>query len=158
MAPKCTICIHKDRDKIDEAILVGTSIRNIGVQFGINPNTVQRHKKHIPPKLAKAKEAKEIVQADSLLSKARTLLNQAETITTAAQESKDYRTALQGIGRIKDVVELLMKVTGELDQKTEINVSLNIEFNKICQVIFKELEPYPEVRMRIADIIAEAKL
>jgi hypothetical protein len=62
-----------------------------------------------------------------------------------------------GIGKIKDIVELLMKVTGELDQKTEVNVNINIEFNRIQQAIFSELEPYPEVRMRIANLLEEVK-
>lgn len=100
---------------------------------------------------------KEVVHADSLLHQTRELLIEAQDIVKSCKDEKDYRTALQGIGRIKDIVELLMKVTGELDQKTEVNVNLNIEFSRIQQVIYTELEPYPEVRARIAQVLAEAK-
>jgi hypothetical protein len=158
MSLKCSVCTHKDCDKINEAILAGVSNRTIAAQYRLSSTAVQRHKtKHIPKHLSQAKTAVEEVRAESLLQYTRSLLKQVEEITTDAKTKKDYRTALMGIGRIKDIVELLMKVTGELDQKTEVNVNINIEFNRIQQAIFSELEPYPEVRMRIANLLEEAK-
>lgn len=51
MGSKCTICIHPKRKKIDAAILDGESRRSIANRFGVSEAAVQRHKKHILPKV-----------------------------------------------------------------------------------------------------------
>lgn len=42
--PKCTICINKNREKIDIALASGASVRNVAKQFGVGVSSVHRHK------------------------------------------------------------------------------------------------------------------
>lgn len=120
MAMKCSICNHLERSSIDKAILAGQSNRSIAAQYKVSQTAVQRHKaNHIPGHLAEAKLAETVTQADDLLAQTRSLLDQAQSITDEARAAGDLRTAITGIGKIKDILELLMKVTWELTKAAE---------------------------------------
>jgi len=63
----CTICTHPECEAINRALLAGEPFRYVSVRFGTSPAALVRHKAdHIPAHLAKAEEAKEAAQADSL--------------------------------------------------------------------------------------------
>lgn len=119
MARECSICNHKDRSLIDADLLSGSSNRTIATQYGVSISAVQRHRKHIPATLAKAQEAQEITRSDDLLEQTRDLLNLAQSITDEARKAGDLRTAVSGIGQIKNILELLMKVNLEMARMAE---------------------------------------
>lgn len=119
MARECTICIHKMRGEIDSALLAGGSNRTVAAQYGVSISAVQRHRKHIPAALTQARKAEEVTRSDDLLQQAHDLLNQAQSITNEAWKAGDLRTAVSGIGQIKNVLELLMKVNLEMARVAE---------------------------------------
>ena len=119
MASQCQICISKHCEEINRALLAGESNRSIASKYGFDHNAVQRHRKHIPAVLAKAKEVMEITKSDDLLEQTRDLLNQAQSITDEARKAGDLRTAVSGIGQIKNILELLMKVNLEMARMAE---------------------------------------
>jgi hypothetical protein len=156
MANICTVCAHKSRNKINEALISGQSIRSVAAQYNLAVTSVRRHKtNHISQNLVKAKEAQVAAQADDLLGQVKNLLQEAKDITTDAKTLGDLKTALMGIGRIKDLLELLLKVSGELEQKTEVNILINPQFQAVQAVLLRELEPYPDIRCRIVDALSE---
>src|SRR5690349_24836446 len=68
MPRTCTICRHEQRQEIDKALIAGTAFRNIAERFGTSVAALHRHKQeHVPENLVKAREAREVAQADSLL-------------------------------------------------------------------------------------------
>lgn len=156
MSDKCIICARPDRESIDKMILAGESLRNIGKQFGVSYSTVRRHTPHIPKQLAKSHEIMEIARADNLLDQTRILLKQAQEITDACRSVGDSRTALQGIARIKDLIELLMKVNGELEQKTEINIISGPVWIETRTVILNALQPYPDARAAVVRALEDS--
>jgi|SRR5574343_645856 len=159
MAPKCKICYHPQRENIETAILTGIPIRIISDQYGVSLGTINRHKQgHIAPKLAKSHEAREVVKADNLMETTKDLLQWAKDLTTAAQSEKDLKTALMGIGKIKDILELLLKVTGELEEnKTEVNIINAPILLEIRTTIFEAIKPYPEARLAVSHALEEFK-
>lgn len=69
MPRTCTICNHKERAKIEAALVDGASFRHIASQFRVGYKSVERHKENcLTTTLAKATEAREIVQGDNLLA------------------------------------------------------------------------------------------
>jgi hypothetical protein len=75
MPRSCTICTHRERPAIDEALVAGEPFRNIAERFGTSLAALVRHKTdHLPPHLAKAKEAKEVAQADSLTAELKRIM------------------------------------------------------------------------------------
>jgi len=157
MARKCTICEHPQVEEINRLLVESVPYRSIAKQFSISESALFRHKKHIPEKLAKAKEAKEITKADNLLEQVIALRDKALSILEKAEKSGDLRTALQGIKEARSTLELLAKLQGELQEGTTINILVNPQWIELRTLILKALEPYPEARLRLAQALKEAE-
>ena len=68
MTRTCTICIHGDKETINQELVNGTAFRHIAARFDTSTGALQRHKQeHLPASLAQAKEAEDVAQADDLL-------------------------------------------------------------------------------------------
>lgn len=81
MSMTCTVCRHKERDRIDRLLVMGTSERAVAGEFGLMRSSVHRHRlNHLPEKLLKAKDAHEIAQADSLVAENRAFIRRLNAI------------------------------------------------------------------------------
>src|SRR5438093_13661236 len=101
----CTICAHKARAGINQAVLGQTgSLRSIAAQFGVASSSLRRHRRdHLPAvlragaSLARQNEAAaaELVVAEreaepaSLVARSRELYHQARAILDEAREGSD---------------------------------------------------------------------
>lgn len=101
MAGRCTVCRHERVAEIDEALVEGAPKRSIAVQYSLSPTAVQRHREsHLPEKLVRAKQIRDLTQAGELLSRVLSMERAARRILDSAEASGDLRTALQGIDRV----------------------------------------------------------
>ena len=50
-------------------------------------------------------------------------------------------------------IELMAKLTGQLNEAPEVNFMLNPEFVRLKQVIIETLLPYPEARLALSDAL-----
>ena len=152
MARECSVCIHSDREQIDMALVAGVSNRIIAARFNVGVSAVQRHRAHIPKAMAKAKAVEEVARSGDLLDTTMSLLNEAQEITSESREAGDLRTALDGIGKITNILKLLMAVTLALaDRKDQgPDLSQSPEYHQVMKIILEELGPHPDVRSRIA--------
>ena len=156
MPRKCSICSHPDVEGINEALVVGETLRDIAGRFGISKSSLARHKDaHLPAHLAKAQDAEEAAQADDLLSQIEDLRGQAQVIKDKAEKAGDLRTALQGIRELVRIVELLAKLRGELDERPQINVLLSPQWVEVRAVLLQALSPYPDARQAAARALLE---
>jgi len=158
MPRKCTICEHPQVDEINKALLKGVSLRNIAKQYFVSAASLHRHKEgHLPAKLVKAREAREIAKADSLLDQVTELRDKALSILDKAEQAGDLRTALQGVREAKGCLELLARLQGELQEQATVNVLINPQWLSLRTVILQTLEPYPEARLRLAEALREVE-
>ncbi len=148
----CTVCRHPDRNAIDTAIVTHVSNRNIAAQHGLTSSGVWRHgKSHLRETLVKATTAAEVVHADSLLDKVKGYIVEAEAMVREARTDDDKRTALQALDRAMSGVTLLAKLSGDLDERPNVNVLLAAPEWRLVQVaIFEALETFPEARAAVA--------
>lgn len=123
----CTLCSHAQRTEIDQELVFGTSLRNIAVRFGTSATALHRHKKHLAPALAVAREAAQIAHADSLLDSVKSLLADAQRLTAQAEQAQQLDVALRGIREIRGVLELLGKLSGELQTGTRIGIGVGVQ-------------------------------
>src|SRR5690606_14632570 len=115
MPRRCTVCGHEKVEEINRLLLEGVSLRDLAGQYSISKTALHRHKKdHLPAKLVKAQEAREIAKADSLLDQVIELRDKALSILDKAEQAGDLRTALQGVREAKGCLELLARLQGEL--------------------------------------------
>ena len=116
MALKCSVCQHVSRAAIDRSLVHGEPMRDVAGRYSISKSALHRHKEaHLPKALVRAQEAQEIVRAESLLGEVGTLLARTDTIYTESVANGDMRLALGAIREKRGCLELLGKVTGELD-------------------------------------------
>ncbi len=156
MAAKCTICNHSDRDAINRLIVSGASNRSILAQYStLSLGAIQRHKKHIPKHLSKAKEVEEITEAGNLLSDLEGLRESALGFLNEAKEAKDLKSAASLINAACKVIETLGEVRGELDRKATVNIIYSPAWIQTRTVILSALEPFPEARVSVAQALQE---
>jgi hypothetical protein len=146
----CTICNHEQRPEIDRALLASEPYRHIATRYGTSTGALQRHREHLPTQLVRAREAKEVTQADSLLEQVRTLQSRALSILDRADDSGDLKTALAAIREARSNLELLGKLAGELQQEGTINVTVTPEWLTLRAVVIAALTPYPDAAQAVS--------
>ena len=106
----CTVCSHPDRAAIDKLLVSGSSsIRRIATRHGLDPSSVQRHKKSdLPTSLVRRTELVTERREESLGEEVRRKKAEAEALQGKATQEGDYRTALMAIKAWSDLVELLI--------------------------------------------------
>jgi hypothetical protein len=157
MPRTCSICIHPQRPAIDRALIAGEAFRNIAERFGTSATALTRHKKdHVPARVAKAQEAKQVANADDLLTQLKALRNKAISLLNQAEAAGDFRTALAGIREARGCIETLLEVEGELDRRGTINVLVLPEWVALRGRILQAMTPYPEARAALAVALGDA--
>lgn len=148
MAQICTICSHKEKENINSAILKKQSNRNIATQYSMSPAAVQRHKKkHLAATMTKAQVAEEVTQADNLLDQVKDLEGRALSILGRAEQEGDLRTACTAIREVRGIIELLMKVTGQLDERNIVNIlSQSVEWVTVRALVIETLNQVPDLK------------
>ena len=171
MGMSCTICRHPQKDDIDTALMGTDTIRNISALYDVSTGALQRHKKdHLIDKLAEVQKAREdalkgfrekvavnaqtdLSRADDLLSQVHDLRQKAVSLLNQAEESGDLRTALAGIKEARGCIELLARIDGQLDERTQVNITLSTEWVELRTLIINALEPYPEAKQAVTNAL-----
>ena len=123
---KCTICLSKDRPKINESL----------IQIGIRPTqrkwptfnlaTLWNHaRNHLPETIVKLREWRATHEMKLVAERVEDLLMKTETIYEAAKNKEDLGMALASVKELRGSLELLAKLTGEL-QPTGIQVNQQV--------------------------------
>ena len=147
MPRSCLICQHPDRESIDKALARQASNRELARIYSLSESAVRRHKgNHLPAKLAKAHEAEEVAHADDLLRQVRALQSKTLSILLRAEGAGDLRTALSAVREARSNLELLAKLSGELDERPVVNLNVSPEWLELRTVIVGALEPYSDAR------------
>jgi hypothetical protein len=142
---KCTICKHPDREKIDEAIIGGKSIRSIVENFGgTSRETVRRHTKHVLAIVRKHDEIQQLAHAGSL--KAKLIMREADLlrIQQQAEINKDLPTAISAIRELRQCHELQAKVEGHLKPQEVAVVAVNLDEETSRRVARTYLQRHPK--------------
>jgi len=147
MPRPCTICAHPEHHAINVALVNRDPYRNITQHYGVSKYALTRHaKEHLPELLARAKDAVEIAEADSLLDRVEGLYKRTEAILEAAESNSEWALALAAIRECRGNLELLGRVTKELESAPTFNLLLNPQWLELRATIVAALEPHPEAR------------
>lgn len=154
MGRPCSVCTHPKRLEIDRALVAGEPLRAIARRFGVSKDALRRHREHLPTYLARATEAREAAQAGDLLAQIQDLRDRALRILDKAESSRDLRVSLQAIREARQCVELLAKLAGELSEAPQVNILLSPQWVKLRKTILIALEPFPEARAKVAEVLS----
>ena len=121
--PKCSICSHPQRRRIDRAIAHGE--RNIAEQFQLSRSAICRHRRHIKDAIVKAQDA-EVADAISLFEQVRRLATDARRITALAERCGKLSIALRGLREVSRNLELMGRLSGELQSGAAVSVGIGV--------------------------------
>jgi len=154
MPRACAVCDHPERDSIDAAIVAGQSIRGIARRYNLSKDSVHRHaQNHIPETLRKAHAVKESARADELLERVERLISEAEELLSFGKDEKQAKAWASGISELRKCLELLARVTGELDERPTITLAMLPEWVEVRTLILGAIDGYPEVKGKVIDAI-----
>lgn len=158
MGRQCTICAHDDRDSIDRAIVSGVGYRDISQRHtGITISAISRHKSgHVSPSLTALAAAESTEHGLDLLSQLRNLSGKVLTILEAAEADGKPGVALAAVREARSLVELVARLTGELDERpvTVVNLQASAEWVELRSLILSALRPHPAA---LAAVVATIK-
>src|SRR5207253_3022318 len=97
MPRKCSVCVHSQRSGIEQALLSGDSYRVVAQRWSVSRDAVVRHRRHLATPLGRVQEARDALQASSLLDQLHGLTSEAERLKRKAEDDADYRTALAAV-------------------------------------------------------------
>jgi hypothetical protein len=120
----CTVCCHGDHHKIDKELVANLPQRQVARRYGISPDSIKRHlaSGHVVRTISKAAEAKEILQGVDLVAKLHELAVDAQQILEESRNVKQYSAAMAAIREMARIVELVARLTGQLDESTRVNI------------------------------------
>lgn len=153
MSRPCTACVHSERKEIDRMLIESVPYQSIADLFSLSFGSVYRHKAHLNGHLKKAKEAKEMTQAETLLHQLKELQEKAMSILSKAEASQDWRTALGAIREARGCLELLAKLLGEINDHPVVNIIMSEEWIQLRTTILQVLQPYPDIRTKIVEAL-----
>jgi len=122
----------------------------------VSTTALLRHKQHhLPALLVQATETENVARADEILANVRKLQRRTETILDTAEAAGDHRTAIMAIRELRNHLELLAKLLGELREGTTVNVLMTPEYQVLQATIVRTLAPFSEARIAVAQALRQ---
>jgi hypothetical protein len=117
---KCSVCEHPKLRQITEDLMRQVPYRSLEGTYGLNKSALARHMGHVGEVLRSL--GKNVTQDEAavvvpVLVEMRKLNGRALRILEQAEAAKDRPTALHAIRECRRNLELIAKLTGELDPR-----------------------------------------
>jgi hypothetical protein len=166
--PRCGICDHPDRWRIELLRAGGASLDSLAEKFSVSRDAVHRHwTKHVHddakasylagPSQMEALHAKAAAEGESVLDYFRIVRTALMSAMTACSEAGDARGVALVSGQLIATLEKIGKVTGEI---SAIASTVNITNNNVAIInspifarlqagVLRALAPFPAARTAV---------
>jgi hypothetical protein len=155
MGRPCAVCTSDRQSEIEVALTSGRSFVKIAADFpGIGRMALQRHKReHLQGALVAVRQARTLAGATALVDRLEAMVGRVESLLIGAENRGNVGQALSAVREWRATVELLAKVTGELDTRPVIavNVLADPTWLRVRGVMLEVLQSFPEARLAVAD-------
>ncbi|WP_454115475.1 hypothetical protein [Microbacterium lacticum] len=159
--PRCKVCTHPEREAIDAAIATGLSNVQAGARWGISKDSVRRHRdSHLSTALQAVATQRETAGAMKAADRAELLYQKATAVLDAATAEGKASLSLAAVRELRGIVELLAKLSGELDERPQVQVltlAVSPEWLSVRGVLLDALGPFPEAAAAVAVALAEVE-
>lgn len=175
-APRCQVCRHDERWRIELLRAGGASLDSLASKFGIHRDAIHRHyRDHVSDEL-KASYLCGPVQLQDLSAKAAeqgsSVLDHLHAVRVilmghlaSVTEAGDGRAAAYIAGRLTATLETIARVSGELGdmaRSATFNITANVAvlsehpaFMKVQATILRALSEHPEARAAVVVALRE---
>lgn len=158
---QCKVCQHPARVAVEQAIVSGRAMSAIATDHGLSKDSVRRHRdRHLAPSMRGAMASAGERGGRTALGRLESLYDRAEAILTAAEQGGQGALALGAVRELRSVVELLARITGELDERptVTVNVLQSPEWLGLQSQILTALHAFPDARASLADVLIAGEL
>ena len=147
MPAVCSVCALEARSQVDESLVAGDPYRDIAKRHDVSISALSRHRRgHLSPALAAVQAAKVTAGGMTTAERVEGLYGRAEKILESVETSGQASLALASIRELRSLVELLARLSGELDERPQVNV-INLQSSpdwvELRGLILSALAPYP---------------
>lgn len=152
MSTRNSITARADRADI-EADMLGMSNVAVAKKYGLSKDAVRRHRAHLPAALKAVQEQREQAGAVKAVDRVELLYRKAAKLLDDAEQAGDAKLTLAAIKELRPTVELLAKLTGELDERPTVqvlNVQASPEWAQLRGIILAALKPFPAAAQAVA--------
>ncbi|MEY9674792.1 hypothetical protein [Bradyrhizobium elkanii] len=175
-APRCQVCRHDERWRIELLRAGGASLDSLAEKFNVHRDAIHRHyRDHVSAEL-KAGYLAGPVQLQDLAAKAAetggSVLDHLHAVRTVLMgvmanmtEAGDGRGAAYVAGRLTATLETIARVSGELGDLARSNtyhitnnvalISEHPAFMKVQAAILRALAPHPDARVAVVAALRE---
>jgi hypothetical protein len=157
MPQSCSICIHPQRTEIEKALVAGEPLRDIAGRCPVSRSALHRHKQeHLPGHLLKAHEEESIGQAIDVVRQLKAINAACLEILQKSRADGKHSISLGAVDRIHRQIELQAKLLGELqDGGPQVNILVAPEWREVRVTVLQALQPYPEARAAVAEVLQD---
>jgi hypothetical protein len=173
MKPRCTICSHENKWRIELLRAGGASLDALASKFNVSRDSIHRHWNRHVSEEAKATFLAGPVQLERLAERAAeegestldylrivrgSLLSQLATMAAAG----DSKAVAYVCGQLTRTLEAMARISGEmgdLARSTTFNVTNNVimaehpAFMKLQATLLRALAPFPEARTAVIEAL-----
>ena len=124
----------------------GESLRSIGHRTGLTKDALARHKRdHSPIWLARVTEGP-APTGGSVRERIEVIIERLERVMTDAEEGRRPTVLLQAAREMRQALETIARITGEIDERptTVINLAASEEWIALRTALLRALHPFPE--------------
>ena len=113
----CKTCRHPKHREIDRALLEGATHKQISAKYHMDPKSVYRHRKNHLGKLIAEHASR---YGENLVEQLYAMTVDTKRIGKKAEAARQYGPALGAIGTERGIIELVARLTGQLDNRAQI--------------------------------------
>lgn len=174
-APRCTICSHPERTRIEHVMALGASKRSVAERFGVGASAAWRHfTKHLSPNLKAAitsnalkpgVEIEKLIVDEDQGALEHLRANRAKTLfmIDAALECGDRNGYAVLTGKLHENIRLASELTGRLQKWAPPSITNINTINIVQTQMFAELQsnlvtalaPFPDARHAVIKVFNE---
>ena len=140
---RCAACQSDKQAEIDEALVRGVSLRSLARRYDISRNALAAHKlNHVSPALLAVRQERVAAGASTTVDRLEALFETGQSILDAAKKSGNAALGLSAMRELRGTIELMARVTGELDERPQVTVNLqqSAEWIRVQMVVVKFVE------------------
>ena len=140
MTRTCTVCLHPLRLEIDQELLKGQSLRDVGRKYTLTKDALRRHKNsHVSAALAKSYEANVVLSVDGIMRQMSDLTATMRDTYDDARQGGEVREIVRAANSLREGLEMLAKFQLLLMDRVRVAEEHNHEPRKIVFVSAKDL-------------------
>lgn len=149
-----TIATHKQRDKIEKAILDGMTERAIAARFKVGKRAVHEYKQTIADRTKQALEARNVRTIDYLkeleelrqvaIQELREALKPFDSEAPLSEQLSRKSMLFTALRHAGDFTERLVRFTGQSLEKTGGTTNIQVNLYEVMPIVYSTLQRFPE--------------